>query len=192
MSRAFWPFLAASGAKCQSAGGGGEGTLNILNILEGSLEHAWCPCADLKASPLPPAPFRSLVAKKIRGPADHKLLPSWVVLGHVALSWGHLGPCWAVLGPCWGYLGSIFGHIGVILGHLGVMLAFLGLSWAILGHLGPSWGQLGHLEVPSWWIWRMSHVLGGPGGQLGQLGHLGVPSWPMKMSHAFYGFLAGF
>jgi hypothetical protein len=89
------------------------------------------------------------VAKKIRGPADQKLLPSWAVLG----------PSWAVSGPSWGHLEPILGHLVLI----------FGLSWGVLGSsLGASWGQLG----PSWAVLRA--VLGHLGVNLAILGyHLG-------------------
>jgi hypothetical protein len=106
----FWPL---QGQTCQLAGGGGEGPLNVLNLLEGSLEHAWRPCrqeaADFEGFASAASPLW-----KLSGSGDPRTSGSEVVailgclgaiLGHVGLSWGHLRPCWAVLGLCWGHLG---------------------------------------------------------------------------------------
>jgi hypothetical protein len=40
----FGRFQPLQGQTFQWAGGGGEGPLNILNVFECSLEHAWRPC----------------------------------------------------------------------------------------------------------------------------------------------------
>jgi hypothetical protein len=151
MSRAFWRFLAASGAKVSMGRRWRRRSSKVLNVFEGSSEHAWRPCkqgaADLKASPLPPAP---LEVKWLRRSEDKRLRSCC----HFGLSWGHLVSSWAVSGPSWG-------HVGAILGHLVLILAILGLSW---GHLGVNLGHLGLIFGLSWAI-------------LGSLGHLGVPSW---------------
>jgi hypothetical protein len=114
------------------------------------LSNAGQGSADLKASPLPSAPFGSQVAKEIRGPAGQNLLPSWDHLGpswgHLRASWAALGPSWAALGPSWGHPGSILGHLGVILGHLGIMFGHFG---AILESTWLSCGHLAHLGLPS-------------------------------------------
>ena len=145
------------------------------------------------------------------------MMPSLAVLGCLGAI---LGPSWAVLGPSWGRLEAMSSclvaetasrspHVAKTLffatncndfmmpslAVLGCLGAILGPSWAVLSHLGPSWGYL----RPAWdhlgAVLGPSRAVVGPSGAI--LGRLGAtpknlekrvpgnalfwtPKWPPK------------